>query len=189
MPKHGICCSTLAWMLTFMILGAGGCVKRVNVTPYEKERVDQTADQGNRGYVQGHLPPTGKTMAPTTREMYEVKVDVPAPAKKPAKKTAALPAKSAKTGAAHRIVLPKEEASSAKKTHAESNSGSKNLPKRKSAPGDAIYVVQKGDTMEKISQKLFGTPRKWKLIFDLNREVVKNPNKLYPGQKIKIPPK
>ncbi|OGX17785.1 MAG: hypothetical protein A3K83_06695 [Omnitrophica WOR_2 bacterium RBG_13_44_8b] len=49
------------------------------------------------------------------------------------------------------------------------------------------YTVQKGDTLQKISQKTFGTTKKWMKIYDANRDVLKGPNQIYPGQVIKIP--
>ncbi len=49
------------------------------------------------------------------------------------------------------------------------------------------YVVLKNDTLQKISYKFYGTTRKWKLIYEENKNVIKNPDRLYPGTKIKIP--
>lgn len=49
------------------------------------------------------------------------------------------------------------------------------------------YTIQKNDTLQKISHKFYGTTRKWKLIYDTNKEIIKNPDKVYPGTKIKIP--
>ena len=49
------------------------------------------------------------------------------------------------------------------------------------------YVVRKNDTLQKISYKFYGTTRKWKLIYEENKNIIKNPDRLYPGTKIKIP--
>jgi len=49
------------------------------------------------------------------------------------------------------------------------------------------YTVQKGDTLQKISQKFFGTTKKWYKIYEANRDVLKSPDKIYPGQVINIP--
>ena len=49
------------------------------------------------------------------------------------------------------------------------------------------YVVQKNDTLQKISKKFYGTTSKWKYIFNYNSVTIKNPNKVYPGMKIKVP--
>jgi len=49
------------------------------------------------------------------------------------------------------------------------------------------YKVEKTDTLQKISQKFYGTTRKWKKIYDYNADTLKSPDKLYPGRTIKIP--
>jgi nucleoid-associated protein YgaU len=49
------------------------------------------------------------------------------------------------------------------------------------------YVVQKGDTLQKISQKFFGTTQKWKKIYNANKSVLKSPDRIRPGQKLVIP--
>jgi nucleoid-associated protein YgaU len=49
------------------------------------------------------------------------------------------------------------------------------------------YTVAKEDTLQKISQKFYGTTKKWKMLYDVNKDVIKSPDKVYPGTKIKIP--
>ncbi|MGE5197142.1 MAG: OmpA family protein [Deltaproteobacteria bacterium] len=49
------------------------------------------------------------------------------------------------------------------------------------------YIVQKGDTLSKIAGKEYGKPYRWKYLYELNKDTIKNPNKLKPGQKIIIP--
>jgi nucleoid-associated protein YgaU len=49
------------------------------------------------------------------------------------------------------------------------------------------YTVAKNDTLQKISLKFYGTTRKWKKIYDANQDVIKDPNRVYPGKTIKIP--
>ena len=51
------------------------------------------------------------------------------------------------------------------------------------------YVVQKGDTLQKISNKFYNSYNKWPQIYDSNRDVIKDPNFLKPGITIKIPVK
>ncbi len=55
----------------------------------------------------------------------------------------------------------------------------------KSAP--KTYVIQKGDTLSKISQKFYGTTKKWKAIYDANRDRINNINNLKVGAQIVIP--
>jgi LysM domain len=47
-----------------------------------------------------------------------------------------------------------------------------------------IYEIKKGDSLSKIA-KQFGTT--WQKIHEMNKDTIKNPDLIFPGQKIKIP--
>jgi len=50
------------------------------------------------------------------------------------------------------------------------------------------YVVRKGDTLQKISMRYYGTTKKWRTLFKVNRNVLpKGPDKLQVGTKLVIP--
>ncbi len=49
------------------------------------------------------------------------------------------------------------------------------------------YVIQKGDTLWAIASKYYGSGAKYTMIVDANREVIKDADKIFPGQKIRIP--
>jgi len=49
------------------------------------------------------------------------------------------------------------------------------------------YTVQKGDTLQEISHKFYGTTKKWKMLYDANADVLKSPDRIYPGKTIRIP--
>ena len=50
------------------------------------------------------------------------------------------------------------------------------------------YVVQKGDTLQKISQKFYGTTKKWRRIYRANQDALpKGPDELPAGTKLTIP--
>jgi nucleoid-associated protein YgaU len=49
------------------------------------------------------------------------------------------------------------------------------------------YEIQKGDNLWKIADKFYGDGSKYTAIFEENREVIKDPDKIFPGQKIRIP--
>lgn len=55
------------------------------------------------------------------------------------------------------------------------------------AGDDAFYVIQKGDTLWKIAEKAYGNGAKYTAIVDANKEVIKDADKIFPGQKIRIP--
>jgi nucleoid-associated protein YgaU len=50
------------------------------------------------------------------------------------------------------------------------------------------YTVQRGDTLSKIAQQHYGNASKYPAIFEANRPMLKDPDKIYPGQKLRIPP-
>jgi nucleoid-associated protein YgaU len=49
------------------------------------------------------------------------------------------------------------------------------------------YVIQKGDTLSKIAKHYYGDANKYTVIFEANREVIKDADLIFPGQKIRIP--
>ncbi|WP_433853377.1 LysM peptidoglycan-binding domain-containing protein [Stenotrophomonas nitritireducens] len=55
--------------------------------------------------------------------------------------------------------------------------------------GEQAYTVQKGDSLSRIAKNLLGDANAWKRIFEANRDVLDDPDKIYPGQTLKIPPR
>ncbi len=49
------------------------------------------------------------------------------------------------------------------------------------------YEIVSGDTLSAVAQKYYGKASAYTRIFEANREVIKDPDKIYPGQKIRIP--
>lgn len=49
------------------------------------------------------------------------------------------------------------------------------------------YIIEKGDNLSKIAKHFYGDANKYPKIFDANREVIKDANLIFPGQKIRIP--
>lgn len=54
--------------------------------------------------------------------------------------------------------------------------------------GGETYVVEKNDSLWKISQKFYKDGRKWGIIKDANAEVLKGRDSVLPGMKLRIPP-
>jgi nucleoid-associated protein YgaU len=50
-----------------------------------------------------------------------------------------------------------------------------------------FYVIQRGDTLWKIASEAYGNGARYTEIVEANREVIEDPDKIYPGQKIRIP--
>jgi LysM repeat protein len=56
-------------------------------------------------------------------------------------------------------------------------------------PEETYYVIEKGDSLWKIAAKFLGSGNRYPEIFEANREVILDPDKIFPGQKIRIPAK
>ena len=57
-----------------------------------------------------------------------------------------------------------------------------------SAPEATYYTVVPGDNLSKISKANYGDPNKYMKIFEANKPMLKDPDKIYPGQVLRIPP-
>lgn len=57
-----------------------------------------------------------------------------------------------------------------------------------SAPADTVtYVVLSGDSLWKIARSHYGSGTKWNMIYEANRDTVRNPDLIHAGQVLKIP--
>ena len=50
-----------------------------------------------------------------------------------------------------------------------------------------FYEIQSGDSLSAIAKKFYGDANRYNDIFEANKEVIGHPDKIYPGQKIRIP--
>lgn len=51
------------------------------------------------------------------------------------------------------------------------------------------YTVVRGDNLSKISKQYYGDPNQYMKIFEANKPMLTHPDKIYPGQMLRIPPK
>jgi peptidoglycan hydrolase-like protein with peptidoglycan-binding domain len=51
----------------------------------------------------------------------------------------------------------------------------------------SVYVVQRGDTLSGIAEQHFGEADRWPDVFELNRAVIADPDKIFPGQVLAMP--
>ena len=54
-------------------------------------------------------------------------------------------------------------------------------------PESQMYAVVSGDNLSKISKQFYGTPNKYMQIFEANKPMLTHPDKIYPGQMLRIP--
>ena len=55
-------------------------------------------------------------------------------------------------------------------------------------PAAQFYTVKKGDTLSKIAREYYGNAMKYPVIFEANKPMLTDPDKIYPGQVLRIPP-
>ncbi|MDA8017296.1 MAG: peptidoglycan-binding protein LysM [Thermoanaerobaculia bacterium] len=55
-------------------------------------------------------------------------------------------------------------------------------------PEAQFHTVASGDTLGAIAQKYYGKASKYPVIFEANKPMLKDPDKIYPGQVLRIPP-
>ena len=56
------------------------------------------------------------------------------------------------------------------------------------APQSQFHTVVSGDTLSKIAKQFYQDANKYPLIFEANRPMLKDPDEIYPGQVLRIPP-
>ena len=161
----------LLGILTLSAFVLSGCLVSTRTYPLTKERVDQNLSSGNRGYLTGQ-PPAEESGKPrkATRVTQVVEVEFGSRDKSNA------PAKA-----------PVEQVDSEPQANEESYQEDEPQDEAPLSQDYRKYTVQKNDTLQKISEKFYGTTRKWMKIYEANRDVLKGPNKIYPGQTINIP--
>lgn len=72
-----------------------------------------------------------------------------------------------------------------KKKKKKKTTTNKRPTKQKNTKG--TYVVKKGDCLWKIAKKFYGNGKYYTKIYNANKDKIKNPNLIYPGQKLIIP--
>ena len=59
------------------------------------------------------------------------------------------------------------------------------------APAEDVqyYTIESGDSLSKIAKQFYGNAMDYPKLFEANKEVIEDPDLIYPGQKIRIPAK
>jgi nucleoid-associated protein YgaU len=62
-----------------------------------------------------------------------------------------------------------------------------NITVKQASPPAQYYTVTSGDTLSAIAKKYYGDANKYQAIFEANKPMLKHPDKIYPGQSLRIP--
>ncbi|MDP2906226.1 MAG: LysM peptidoglycan-binding domain-containing protein [Candidatus Omnitrophota bacterium] len=171
-------------LLSALALLLSGCV--VRTYSLTRDRVDQDLSDstGNRGYLMGSAP-VGEVEAerPTTRTTQVVEIELHSPIKfdRMGKKG------NKKVSETTDAQLSTDLTSTADDSSAFTTSGGSQSTYVSSDVSSQQYTVQEGDTLQKISSKFYGTTKKWMKIFDANKNKLKTPDRVRPGQVLDIP--
>jgi nucleoid-associated protein YgaU len=149
-------------------LALSGCVART----YEltRDRVDQelSPTSGNRGYIMGNAPEPKERKTTRQTRVFELELGPTNKTKTSCPATTPL----ATTGFDEPTMVQENQP----ETQAEDTNSSFEK-----------YTVAKNDTLQKISKKFYGTTKRWMKIYEANKDVLRGPDKLYPGQVLNIP--
>jgi len=167
-----------------------GCAsKSVEVRRYVevKDRVDQNME-GNAGYLSGDPQPEDRSELKSTRKIYVLEVsqgDIE-------KETVV---EGAEEDAVEDIILMDEpdydsdnyiEVSRDVATSTYVGDDTE-IDTNDSAPSFTEYTVKKDDTLQKISKKFYDSFAKWPRIYEANKDVIDNPDRIKSGIVIQIP--
>ena len=160
-----------------LVLITSGCA--VRTYPVARERVDQELRAGNRGYIFGDYEASREEERKETRQLQVIEIELRPSLFQRRGKSSELgyPGPSEpKQEAGDFITTPEGELVAV----GSSLESSKAVVMKR-------YTVKKGDTLNSISKKFYGTSRRWREIYEVNKEILSAPDKIYPGQIIEIP--
>jgi len=163
-------------ILCFVLTGCS--VKSYQVL---EERADQDLDEGNRGYLSGKPEFSDEKPRKTTRprQVFEIEFGASSQEELEVKKAEKeIKAAQTATPATRGTQISKREAVVVRVPAEVANAEPKTIMQK--------YTVVEGDTLQKISQKFYGTTRRWKEIYDVNKKMLKNSERIYPGQVIEV---
>lgn len=198
----------MGYGLLLMAFFLSGCFKSARVIPYEVDRVDQEL-KGNRGVLMGKAGDLPEAKKKKTKKMYSLEVELPSKGidKKErknreikgnkgylvGKKVREEKVEPVKKKRGTKTLKPRESYMKPQIVY-QKPLGSGSTVKKEGAVKKTTkevtaktYVVKKGDTLQKISSEVYGTTKKWKKIFDANKDTLKDPDKIKVGQKLVIP--
>jgi nucleoid-associated protein YgaU len=163
----------LVFLFTGVLFLLSGCVARTY--QLTQDRIDQDLSIGNRGYITGSSPIEPQDSRKTQRSVriFEFELGKSHQTKK---------ISAVKEGYSD----PQEPGYETYKTPYFTESEVEPTPEPVKTEYQS-YTVGKNDTLQKISQKFYGTTKKWIKIYNANKNTLKNPDRLYPGQTLNIP--
>ncbi len=188
--------------LALMALAVAGCASSgsgggIETRAYiaDKDRVDQKMEGGNFGYVTGTPKQPDLSKMSKSRKVYVLEVTKNPDVTVDELRKGAPPVTPVTINVPERddrgSVAPSSDYDERPVYHsdsdASSNAGAVESGASTEATTPSEYVIQKGDTLQKISKKVYGGYSKWNRIYEANKDIIPNPNKIKVGLTIRIP--
>jgi nucleoid-associated protein YgaU len=182
-----------------MLAMVSGCAatKGVETRAYVKvkERVDQDMGGGNQGYLYGKPVPEDRSEYKKTRKIYVLEFSKPADGIEgemvnPAPLPEPTPPPQRRRSEPSLQPAPQEERPEPVVLPPLDSVEPTQRGESPQVPMDfgfEEYVIEKNDTLQKISKKFYNTYRKWGQIYEANKDVIPDPDKIKPGTMIRIP--
>jgi len=149
----------------------------------DRERVDQEM-KGNFGYISGTPVPEDRSQYKKTRKMYVLEVTKNV---NEAVKVENMEIEPYQPSSTAQPLPPMAAQKDPQWTRPVAIPDLDSISKERAGGSVEEYVVQTGDTLQKISKKFYGTYRQWLKIYEANTDVLKDPNRIKPGIRIRIP--
>ena len=195
MPKNVL--KGLGVILGVLFLYGCTATKDVEVRHYidVKDRIDQNMEGGNAGFIAGTPQPEDRSEIRKTRKIYVLEVSKGEAAED--EETVVVESDDAvmdRSGFQDED-LGYESGERIEKMKLRDDSvdtmmelGDVDMGKS-FAPSSSVveYTIQKVDTLQKISKKFYGSFSKWSKIYELNKDVIDDPDRIKPGVVIQIP--
>ncbi|MCC6758854.1 MAG: LysM peptidoglycan-binding domain-containing protein [Candidatus Omnitrophica bacterium] len=162
--------------------GTGGGVEtRAYIA--QKDRVDQKMEGGNFGYINGTPKQPDLSKMSKTRKVYVLEFTKNPDVTSDDLRKPVPPAQPVSIDVPERHESMSQDNAPAYQPITPSSSSVDEAPS--ATPSE--YVIQKNDTLQKISKKVYGTYKKWYQIYEANKDIITDPNRIKPGLTIRIP--
>ncbi len=195
MPKNVL--KGLSVILGVVFLYGCAATKNVEVRRYIeiKDRVDQDMQEGNAGFLAGTPQPDDRSEYKMTRKIYvfEVSKDTPIEGENVIIEDNDVADDSGFQDDGYEYDSTEtletldfqDDTEDTMLDVADADMGGSNFAATPSAVVE--YKVQKDDTLQKISKKFYDSFSKWPKIYDANKDVIDDPDRIKPGIVIQIP--
>lgn len=167
-----------ALCLILLMSGVFGC-NRVKTYTVQEERVDQELNSGNRGYLSGQAPAVDETKRKKTRDNYTVEINLPPYSDSKPKKRIS-PQSEVIAVEAEPVVVESQMNKELQNSIQQTETSVKEL-------SFTEYKVEANDTLQRIAKKFYGSNKDWYKIYEVNKDILGSPDKIKPGQILKIP--